>query len=145
MVRVKREAESVTGIALSAVAGLGIGIVGGMILREFLGDIGTERVRKVVRRRREPDAEESEDPDRVKISVERALDEHPDVADLQSGVEALGDGIFELTGTAPDAVTRQLAGEIARGVPGADVVVNRILVDGIDRLSPEPTTPPDTG
>jgi osmotically-inducible protein OsmY len=44
-------------------------------------------------------------------------------------VHALGDGIVELTGTAPDVITRQLAGDIARDVPGAVVVVNRILVE----------------
>ena len=32
----------------------------------------------------------------------------------------------------PDPLVRELAGEIARDVPGAHVVVNRLLVEGID-------------
>jgi hypothetical protein len=39
-----------------------------------------------------------------------------------------------------DALARRAAGDVARAVPGVDVVVNRILLSGID-LPPTPATP----
>ena len=50
---------------------------------------------------------------------------------------ALGDGLVELTGTVPSDLDRQLVAEVARSVAGAEVVVNRILVEGTDRIAPE--------
>ncbi len=140
MVRIEQEEEhrGVTGIALSAALGLGVGVVGGIILRELLTLVSTEPVRSAVRRLR-PEAEigDDHDPLEVQRSVEQALEDDPGTQSLTVRVEALGDGIVELTGSVPDALSRQLAGDVARGVPGADVVVNRVLVEGSDGVSAE--------
>ncbi len=141
MVRVKREEDEqrgVTGIALAATLGLGIGVLGGMVLRELLSGVSTEPVKNALSRLRQPEAEdEPEDTESVQRAVEDALGEDPDAALLEVKAAALGDGIVELTGTVPDALDRQTAGDIARGVPGADIVVNRILVQGSDRVATE--------
>lgn len=138
MVRIEQEQEhrGVTGIALSAALGLGIGVLGGIIARELLTGLNTEPVKSAVRRLRpEGDMEEEQDPLAVQQSVEQALVDDPGTQALRVRVEALGDGIVELTGTVPDALSRQLAGDVARGVPGADVVVNRVLVEGSNGVS----------
>ena len=129
MVRVKREGDNVTGIALSAALGLGIGVIGGMLVRQFLSDLATEPVKNAVRGLRRAQRAEPPDGEELERAIETALDEDPDTHSLNVKVEALGDGIVELTGTTPDALSREIAADIARGVPGADIVVNRILVD----------------
>lgn len=109
-----------------------------MVLRELLSGVSTEPVRNALSRLRQPETEdEPEDPESVQRAVEDALGEDPDAALLEVKAAALGDGIVELTGTVPDALDRQTAGDIARGVPGADIVVNRILVQGSDRVATE--------
>ena len=140
MVRVRREDDDqrgVTGIALSAALGLGVGVLGGMVLRELLSDVSTEPVKNAWIRLRQADTGEAEwqDAEAVEQAVKRALDKDPESAMLEVKATALGDGIVELTGTVPEALDRQLAGDIARGVPGADIVVNRILVQGSDRVA----------
>ncbi len=124
--------RGVTGIALSAALGFGIGAIGGMLLRGFLGDLNTEPVKNAVRGIRGSGAVELEDPENVESAVSNALDQDTDTHPLPVKVEALGDGIIELTGTAPDPLSRQIAADVARGVRGADIVVNRILVEGSD-------------
>ena len=146
MVRIKREEDEqrgVTGIALSAALGLGIGVLGGMVMRELLSDVSTEPVKNALGRLRQTEThDEPEDRESVERAVQDALGEDPDAATLEVKAAALGDGIVELTGTVTDALDRQLAGDIARGVSGADIVVNRILVQGSDHvateLGPEP-------
>jgi osmotically-inducible protein OsmY len=138
LVRIEQEEErrGVTGIALSAALGLGIGVLGGIIVRELLTGVSTEPVKSAVRRlRHEVDIEDDQDPAVVERSVEEALENDPGTQGLNVRVEALGDGIVELTGTVPDALSRQLAGDVARGVTGAQVVVNRVLVEGSDGIS----------
>ncbi len=141
MVRIKREEDEqrgVTGIALSAALGLGIGVLGGMVMRELLSDVSTEPVKNALGRLRHPEThDEPEDRESVERAVQDALGEDPDAALLEVKAAALGDGIVELTGTVPDALDRQLAGDIARGVSGADIVVNRILVQGSDHVVTE--------
>ena len=129
MVRVKREGDKVTGIALSAALGLGIGVIGGILVRQFLSDLATEPVKNAVRGLRRPGSAEPADQTDLERAIESALDADPDTHSLNVKVEALGDGIVELTGTTPDPLSCQIAADIARGVPGADIVVNRILVD----------------
>jgi len=140
LVRIEQEEErrGVTGIALSAALGLGIGVLGGMIIRELLTGVSTEPMKSAVRRlRHEVDIEDDRDPAVVERSVEQALENDPGTQGLNVRVEALGDGIVELTGTVPDALSRQLARDVARSVPGAEVVVNRVLVEGSDSVSAE--------
>jgi osmotically-inducible protein OsmY len=105
----------------------------GLVVGELLGDVDRDRVRRTVRRFRPMDDEESTDGDEL---LEHALLDvfkgNPATRELDLNASALGGGLVELTGTAPDETTRELAAELARGVIGAEVVVNRILVDGVD-------------
>lgn len=136
MIRREREDQGVIGIALSAAVGFASGLAAGMIVGEMLGDVHADRVRRALGRlRKKPAAPIS--PDRVIAAVQDALREHDTTRDLDITVHSSGAGLVELTGMAPDAVARHTAGEIARDVPEADVVVNRILVIGSD-LPPEP-------
>ncbi len=138
MVRVQESQEQphgVTGIALAAALGLGIGVVGGMILHELFAGV-TAAPAKLVRRLsgRSESGDGFVDPAVLERSVYEALGGDPDTESLDVIVTALGDGILELTGTVRDAMERELAGDVARSVVGADVVVNRILVEG-ERLA----------
>jgi len=139
LVRVEQREEErrgVTGIALSAALGLGIGVVGGMILREFFSGVDAAPVKHAIRLIRHPESGNGfVDPDTLERSVYEALSGDPDTESLDVVATALGDGIVELTGTVRDSTERQLAGDVARSVVGADVVVNRILVQGSDRLA----------
>lgn len=139
LIRVRRQDDDWLGIALSAAAGLATGLVAGLVIGDLLGDVNTDRVKRAVRRlRRGGEAELLEDAGVVE-SIERALDEHPTTSDISVSVRALGDGIVELTGTAPDAAARTVASDLARSIVGADVVVNRILVEGSDVPHQRPT------
>ncbi len=129
MVRVKRDGGETTGIAVSAAIGLGIGIIGGMLVRQFFSDLATEPVKNAVRGLRRPRSAEPPEREELERAIESALDADPDTHSLNVKVEALGDGIVELTGTTPDPLSCEIAADVARGVPGADIVVNRILVD----------------
>lgn len=122
----------VAGIALSAALGFGIGFIGGVFLRGFLSGLNTEPVRNAVRSLRKPEPSDTPDLEEIERAVLDSLDDDPDTRGLSIQVEALGDGIVELTGTTPDPLSRQIAADLARNVPGADIVVNRILVEGGD-------------
>ncbi len=136
MIRRELEDQEVVGISLSAAVGFASGLVAGMIAGEMLGDVHTDRVRRALGRLRKKPREPIS-PDRVIAAVQDALRQHDTTRDLDITVHSPGAGLVELTGVAPDALARHSAGEIARDVPEADVVVNRILVSGSD-LPPEP-------
>lgn len=133
LVSVRQEDDRVTGIALSAALGIGIGVVTGLILWEWLGDVGAEPVKRAVRRVRSAESgEPKEDMDGLEQAIRTAFGESPHLREFDLDAEALGDGIVDVTGVVPDEPLRELAGEIANQVPGADVVVNRVLVEGRD-------------
>lgn len=121
-----------TGIALSAAAGFAAGLFLGMLTGEWVGTLHAGRVRRLVRRlRRRPPAPPLE-PRELETAVRAALRDNPATRRLPVGVQSPGPGLVELTGQSPTAVLRKTAGEVARSVEGADVVVNRILVEGED-------------
>ncbi len=133
LIRVKQEESDWLGVALATAAGLGIGLVAGLVASELLGKVNPDRVRRVVGRLRRGEADdEPQDPRVLERAVAAALGENPQTRNLTVTPRALGDGVVELTGTAPDSETRRLAGKVSRGAPGADVIVNRILVEGDD-------------
>ena len=145
MVYIDGKDKDVTGIALSAALGFGLGVIGGLFLREFVGGVNTEPVKKAVRRLNETDGESKQELGAIEDAVIQAWEDDPDVRPLPLAVEALGDGIIEITGTAASPMTRQLASDVARSVRGADVVLNRIH---IEEASSEPSAPelaPETG
>ncbi len=144
MVQIDSEDRNITGIALSAALGFGLGLVGGLLLREFVG-LDTEPVKKAVRRLSGPYGEPKEDHSAVEDAVIQAWEDDPDLRPLALAVEALGDGIVEITGTATSPMTRQLASDVARSVQGADVVLNRIHIEGTETEASEPELANDTG
>lgn len=108
---------------------MGAGLLAGVVLGEWLGDVHPERLRRLFRGR---PAAEPMDPDHVERAVLRALRNTAATRRLTVSARVLEGGVVELWGTAPDERTRQAAGEAAAAVAGADVVVNRILVEGRD-------------
>lgn len=133
LVRIERHDDDWAGIALAGAVGLGAGLLAGLVAGELLGTVDADRLRRIVRRLRRPAANESgRDPLDVQEEIETVLERNPTTRRLGLAVRALGEGIVELTGTAPDVTVRTLAADLARGVSGAAVVVNRILVEGTD-------------
>jgi len=137
--------RDITGVALSAALGFGLGVVGGLLLREFVGGVNTEPMKKAVRRLNDPPGEPKQDLRAIEDAVIQAWEDDPDVRSLPLAVEALGDGIIEITGTAANPMTRQLAGDVARRVQGADVVLNRIHIEETSSEASEPELAPETG
>jgi osmotically-inducible protein OsmY len=144
LARIDGEDRNIAGIALSAALGFGLGLAGGLLLREFVG-FNTEPVKKTVKRLSDSYREPKEDFSAVEEAVVQAWENDPDLRPLPLAVEALGDGIVEITGTASSQMTRQLASDVARSVQGADVVLNRIHIEGIANEASEPEPAPETG
>jgi hypothetical protein len=137
LIRIKNDDNDWLGLAAFAAAGIGLGVIAGVVLGEFLGRVDGDRLRATVRRLRRPVLRvQPEDIEAVRREVQGALDENPKTRGLDVSVRALGEGIVELTGAAPDPEARDLAGSVARGVSGTYVVVNRMLVeDGVPSVA----------
>jgi hypothetical protein len=118
-----------------------VGLVGGSLL----GDVDSDRVRRVVRRFRSDRTISEDDPDHGPEDTESdllsMLESNPATRGLNLEVHALGEGLIEITGIVPDQRTRELAGELARGAVGASVVVNRVLVEGTDTTGETAVSP----
>ncbi|MDH3458055.1 MAG: BON domain-containing protein [Gemmatimonadota bacterium] len=125
LIRIEDEDRDWFGVSLAAAAGLGLGIVAGIAVHDLFGSL-RERVGR--RLRRTDGTTPADDPDALRQAVLHALTQHPATRSLELDVRALGEGIIELTGTAPDADLRDLAGSTARAVAGTSVVVNRMLI-----------------
>lgn len=132
MVRLEHQNDDWLGIAVAALGGLAAGLAAGVVIGEMLGDMSPERLKGALGNVRPGRRRVPEDPGDLRRAVGSALDDHPDLGDLPLDVTAHEDGIVELTGVAPDDLTRELAGEVARDIAGTTVVVNRILVEGVD-------------
>ncbi len=131
--RSDHESGSVLGLALTGAFGFGAGLLFGLVAGGLLGDVDQDRVKRAVRRFRPTDDEESaEEDERLEHDLLDVLKGNPATRQLDLNVSALGGGLVELTGIAPDETTRELAADLARGVLGTEVVVNRILVEGTD-------------
>ncbi len=126
------------GIALATAVGFGTGLLAGLVLSEWLGDVHPERVRQLFRSKAKP---APVDPEQVERDVVRVLKATAATRRLNLSARALDGGLIELTGVAPDERTRQVAGDAAASVAGADIVLNRILVQGRD-VPPGHTAPP---
>lgn len=140
--RIKRERDDWLGVAFSATLGLGAGLLAGMVVGELFGNVSPERFKRAVGRLRSGDAADL-DPHTIERAVQEALRGSSTTRELAIRVHALGQGLVELTGTAPDAAARRSAGDTARTIPGAEVVVNRILVEG-DEIPVRKSVPPET-
>jgi hypothetical protein len=106
----------------------------GLVAGGLLGDVDSDRVKRAVRRLRSTDEEDAvaEGLDRIEHELLDVLKHNPATRQLSLTVRAMGGGLIELAGTAPDETTRELAADLARGVLGADVIVNHVLVEGTD-------------
>lgn len=112
-----------------------MGLLAGIVAGELLGDINAERFKRGLRRMGGGDkvAQAKEiDPTQLERTVVSALKRNNGTRLLTVAAHALGNGILELVGTAPDERSREQATEIARTVRGVLTVVNRVLVQGVD-------------
>jgi hypothetical protein len=125
----RQEPDGFIAIALGTAAGFAVGLLGGVVLGEWLGAVHPERVRRLLRRGPTPVPADTE---RMEQAVRHALRTMPATRRLDLSARALDGGVVELTGRAPDERSRRAAGEAAAAVAGADAIVNRILVEGRD-------------
>jgi hypothetical protein len=136
-VRDDRE-DGALGLTLAAVAGFTLGFVTGAVLGGTVGDVHADRVKRAWGRLSGADRRPTND--QLEQAVREALRTDEATRDLDLEVHAAGEGLIEITGAVSDALARRAAGDVARAVPGVDVVVNRILLIGGD-LPPTPATP----
>ena len=117
--------------------GVGSGLLAGIALSEWVGEVNRGRVRRVADRLRESG------PHRLTASasvraVEVALRADPRLAGLSIEARAVSRGAVELRGWVPSRSIRTAAGRTALAVPGIESVINSILVRGEDdRPSPD--------
>jgi len=119
--------------------GLGVGLVAGFALSEWVGDVNRMRMRGVARRIREGS------PSRLTTSatarsVAAALDAEPRLAGLGIQPLAVARGVVELRGWVPNRTARTIAGRTALAAPGIESVINSLLVRGEDDLRPAADT-----
>jgi osmotically-inducible protein OsmY len=120
-----QRSESVIGTIVMAVAAFTLGTAAGMVLGSAVGAVHGRRVRDTlgrIRRRR------TKAPADLEQAVRDALREDEATSDLDIEVQMAEVGLVELTGVVSDAVVRRVAADVARAVPGVEVVVNRILL-----------------
>lgn len=80
--------------------------------------------------------EEGQSGDGVPLLEERVLEafnNDPILAERAIDIGAIGDGIIELAGWVDTDTEAEHAMTIARGVPGVDTVVNRLMIDDEER------------
>jgi hypothetical protein len=120
-------------IVLWSGLGIGVGLVGGFVLSEWVGDVNRRRVSGVARRLREGL------PSRLTTSatarsVAAALAAEPRLTDLGIQVLAVARGVVELRGWVPTRAARTIAGRTALAAPGIESVINSLQVHGEDDL-----------
>lgn len=141
LVSIERERSDWLGITISAVAGLGIGLVAGMAFGQYFPEVDPGRVTGAVKRLKRRPGEPAVPPEEIERAVNGALGENPQTRHLAVRARSLGEGIVEIIGTVPDPDARTHAAIVARGVAGTVVVVNRVLVDGDDVPRHEAASP----
>jgi hypothetical protein len=120
-------------ITLWSGLGIGVGLVVGFILSEWVGDVNRSRVTGVARRLREGS------PSRLTTSatarsVGAALEAEPRLAGLGIQVLAMARGVVELRGWVPTRAARTIAGRTALAAPGIESVINSLQVRGEDDI-----------
>lgn len=123
-------------VLLWTALGVGSGLLAGIALSEWLGDVNRARVQRVADRLRE------RGPTRLTASasvraVEVALRADPRLEGLTIEARGVSRGAVELRGWVPSRSIRTAAGRTALAVSGIESVINSILVRGEDdRPSP---------
>jgi hypothetical protein len=118
-------------IALWTGLGIGAGIVAGIAVSEWVGEVNRERLGRVAQRLR------GATPQRLTSSasvqaVEVALRAEPRLAGLDLQALGIRRGCVELRGWVPTRTARAIAGRVALGAPGIESIINSILVRGED-------------
>lgn len=128
----RRQRLSAGEVLVWSALGVGLGLVTGVALGEWLGDVNRGRVRRVVRRSRTRPLPPLARPAATARAAQAAIESQPDLAEL--GIETLpvSGGAVELRGWVPNRAARTLAGRVVAEVPGVDTVINSILVRGED-------------
>ena len=137
------ESGDTLGIALVGAIAFGAGLLLGLISGGLIGEVDPNRLRRAVRGRMQPDEGEDQfkaEPHQIEHNLIDTLENNPATRGLNLEVRALGGGLVEITGVAPDQTTREVAGDLARSVLGSAVVVNRVLVEGTDTNGRSSTT-----
>lgn len=129
--------RSALGIGLIAIATFALGTAAGMALGGAVGAVHRRRVADTFGKLSR--AKGALRPEELEAAVLTALREDEATSDLDLHVHVADAGLIELTGVVTDATTRRVAADIARAVPGVEVVVNRILLRG----ARGPQTAPD--
>lgn len=119
---------------IAAAVGVCIGVVGGFIAGELVGEMDSTPVRDALRRFRK--VEEDVDLEELEREVTVLLDHNPTTRKMGTSARVLEGGIVELLGTAQSESERDLAADLVRTNTSAPVVVNRILVEGLDVEGP---------
>jgi hypothetical protein len=120
-------------IVLWSGLGIGVGLVGGFVLSEWVGDVNRSRVSGVARRLREG-APSRLTTSATARSVAAALAAAPRLTDLGIQVLAVARGVVELRGWVPTRAERTIAGRTALAAPGIESVINSLQVHGEDDL-----------
>jgi osmotically-inducible protein OsmY len=131
---------SALGTTLAAIGAFAIGAVAGMAIGGAMGAVHGGRMRETLGRLRRPASSPS--PDALQQAVLDALRQDEATGDLDIHVQVMEGGLVELTGVVSDATLRRIAGDLARSVPGVQVVVNRIMTRGGTGTRPGPTLRP---
>jgi len=123
-------------IVLTAIGAFAVGAAAGMALGGSVGAVHGRRVRDTFGRlsRGTPRVR----PEDLAQAVLAALRDDEATSDLDIHVHVAEPGLVELTGVVSDATVRRVAADVARAVPGVEVVVNRIMLRGQPPLRPVP-------
>lgn len=122
-------------ITLWSGLGIGVGLLAGFALSEWVGGVNRMRVQGVARRLREG-APSRLTTSATARSVAAALDAEPRLTGLGIQALAMARGVVELRGWVPTRPARTLAGRTALAAPGIESVINSLLVRGEDDVRP---------
>ena len=112
--------------------GLTTGLVAGVALGGWVGDVNRPRIRRAAQRLRETAPARPASPAEVARLARAALGAEVTLGALSLDASAVARGVVELRGWVPSRAARALAARTVRAVPGVESVINSILVRGED-------------
>lgn len=115
-----------------AALGAGAGLVAGVALAEWLGDLSGPRVRRSLTRLTEPASAAPLGVEEAVRTAEHALRSTPGTAALELTAVGVRRGVVELRGWVATRAERARAVGVVRTLAGIEDVLNRILVRGED-------------
>jgi hypothetical protein len=112
--------------------GLATGLVAGVALGGWVGDVNRPRIERAARRLREPAPDRPTSQADMARQARAALGAEATLGALSLDASAVARGVVELRGWVPSRAARALAARTVRAVPGVESVINSILVRGED-------------